>query len=512
MTFPRSLFLAALALFLGGTFAAGASNILLIIADDYGIDSSSLYNTSAAASQPPTPNLASLAAGGVRFTSAYAYPLCSPTRASILTGRYGFRTGVGNVVSTASGNSLAAEEQTLPEAFTAAASGYALAHFGKWHLTVGPGNLTAPNTIGGWPHFAGSLPGALASYTNWTKVVNGTQTTGYTTYATTDVVNDATAWITARGTQPWLAWVAFNAPHTPFHKPPNDLHSYDALPGTTAHINANPRAYFEAMTEAMDTEIGRLLSAVDLARTTVIFIGDNGTQANVLQPPFPAGRGKDTLFEGGMRVPMIVAGAGVASPGRTSGALVHVVDLFATIVELAGLPPVSTARDSHSFAPVLRNEAHAPIRLYSESFDQATPTAGGRVIRDERFKLIKTNAGTSELYDLTNDPYEQADLLAGALSAEAQQHFDRLRYWLAGYTTTAAPAVISSALGGGVHTVTVAQTAGATYTLWRCGNLADAFWAPVVGATQTFAGANVTLKDPAPPAGAAFYSVLVELP
>src|SRR4029434_103993 len=115
-----------------------------------------------------------------------------------------------------------------------------------------------------------------------------------------------------------VRWLAFNAGHAPFHKPPDGLHSYDSLSGTQGDITANPRPYYEAMIEAMDTEIGRLLSQVDINDTTVLFIGDNGTPARVIQMPFSNARGKDTLYEGGVRVPFIVAGSGVVNPGRSS--------------------------------------------------------------------------------------------------------------------------------------------------------------------------------------------------
>jgi arylsulfatase A-like enzyme len=150
-------------------------------------------------------------------------------------------------------------------------------------------------------------------------------------------VNDALQWISQRGTNSWFLWLAFNAGHTPFHKPPNELHSSDALPGTAIHINANPRLYYEAMIEAMDTEMGRLLTNmtrtnanVSLTNTMIIFLGDNGTPRQVIQPPYSASRAKGTLYEGGIRVPLIVAGAGVISPNRVSTEVVHCVDLFAT--------------------------------------------------------------------------------------------------------------------------------------------------------------------------------------
>ena len=145
--------------------APAADNVLLIILDDYGADSSPLYNTNAAASFPPTPKITALAQSGVVFQNAYAQPVCSPTRACMLTGRYSFRTGVGEAF-IAGATPLSAGEFTLPEAFAAnAALGYQCAQFGKWHLSNG---MSSPNTIGSWPLFKGPIQGALPDYYNWT--------------------------------------------------------------------------------------------------------------------------------------------------------------------------------------------------------------------------------------------------------------------------------------------------------------------------------------------------------
>src|SRR5439155_24844618 len=108
------------------------------------------------------------------------------------------------------------------------------------------------------------------------------------------------------------------------------------LPGTTADINARPTLYYDAMTEALDTEIGELLKVLNRTNTHIIFLGDNGTPNNTLQTPFPSGRGKDTLYEGGIHVPFIVSGPAVVSPNRTNDTLVNMVDVFATILEMAG--------------------------------------------------------------------------------------------------------------------------------------------------------------------------------
>src|SRR3954454_23674972 len=121
-------------------------NILLIIADDYGADSSSLYNsTNNGASLPPTPNIESLARAGVVFKNAYANPICSPTRACLITGRFGFRTGIGDVIVGPGSAVLTSAEFTLPQAFAANSGlGYQLAQFGKWHLNNAP---NSPNNI-----------------------------------------------------------------------------------------------------------------------------------------------------------------------------------------------------------------------------------------------------------------------------------------------------------------------------------------------------------------------------
>ncbi|HWB05701.1 MAG TPA: sulfatase-like hydrolase/transferase [Verrucomicrobiales bacterium] len=497
------------------SFAAGR-NILLIIADDYGQDSSALYNTSAAASLPPTPNIASLRSGGVLFRNAWAHPTCSPTRASLLTGRHPFRTGVDQALTGTSGSPLPAAELTLPEIFAARAVEYATAQFGKWHLTTGP---NTPNTIGGWPHFAGSIQGAVQDYSSWNKVTNGVTTVNYTTYATTDVVNDAVTWIQARGTQPWFAWVAFNAGHTPLHKPPNDLHSKDSLSGTQANINANPRPYFEAMIEAMDTEIGRLLLAVDRSNTHIIFLGDNGTTANVIQPPWNA-HAKGSLYEGGVRVPMVINSPDIVSPGRESQAIVHAVDVFSTILELAGIDqsaavPGNVAIDSRSLIPILKNQAETSERYaYSEiATDENPSNRPGATVRNSTHKLIRFTDGNEELYDLRADPYETTDLMAGTLSSAAQANYYALVLKLAeSQDTMPAPEITATALGAGGFSVTVKLSSGTTYELWRSADLGSLSWAPVSGAAVVIGNGAVTLTDSEPAGARVYYRVLATVP
>ena len=370
------------------------------------------------------PNLQALAKKGVLFTSAWASPWCSPTRAQILTGLYGFRTGIGRANS---GNlpPLSVEEVTLPEVFTTAlGEQYEHANLGKWHLSSGEND---PATHG-WDHYAGGHPdlGHLPSYFNWPKTVDGVTTTS-TVYATTDTV-DETLNVIAQARKRkvrYFAWTAFNAPHDPFEPPPAELRPQTPLQPT----GATNRAKFEAMVEALDTEIGRLLQHVSLADATVIFIGDNGTSGGVIAPPYSRTKSKATMYEGGVRVPLLVAGAGVVSPNRRLGALVSAVDLFPTILELAGVDAASVpTSDGVSLMPYLRAQAHPSPRswLYAEQFTSSFDRQWQRAIRNARFKLIERHDGSRELYDLSTDALETRNLLPGPLSGTQRTALNRL--------------------------------------------------------------------------------------
>ena len=185
----------------------------------------------------------------------------------------------------------------------------------------------------GVTHYAGLLGGMQDDYFNWTLTENGATST-VTEYSTTFFTDSAINWI-GQQKSPWFLWLAYTAPHTPFHLPPNAIHS-SVLSGTDADINANPRDYYFAALEALDTEIGRLLGTVDRTNAVIIFIGDDGTPRRVVQAPYTLARSKGTLYQGGIHVPMIVSGAGVTRAGQREGALINTTDLFATVADLAG--------------------------------------------------------------------------------------------------------------------------------------------------------------------------------
>ena len=408
-------FLIICLLFAAGS-ANGQNNTLLVVIDDVGVDMVAAYKEGA--SPPPTPSLDALAKRGVLFRNAYAAPTCSPTRAMLHVGRAAFRTGVG---APANGLPLAPSELTLPE--LVGSKGYAHALIGKWHLGGGSGG---PNDAG-WSHFAGALQN-LSDYYNWTRTVNG-RGAAATTYATTQNVDDALTWIKAQS-KPWVVSLNFNAPHSPFHAPPSSLHSYN-LSGLNPR--RQPIPFFKAAMQAVDSEIGRLLAGLTstvLAKTNVIVIGDNGSPGRVSEAPFDSTRGKGTVYENGVRVPLIIAGPGVVSGGREVKHMVAATDLYATIGELSGVDvektvPPATAHDAVSLVPYLAKPSQVALRkhILAESFGRRQTTL--RSLRNDRYKLLRLGT-QEEFYDLQADPFEKSNLLSRTLSSSEKAQYDAL--------------------------------------------------------------------------------------
>ncbi|MGJ8697532.1 MAG: sulfatase-like hydrolase/transferase [Verrucomicrobiaceae bacterium] len=385
---------------------AGPHNVLLLIVDDWGIDASDLYNTPGAGIQLANmPHLKNLADNGLLFTRAYAQPLCSPTRATLLTGRQPYQHGVGNPQAN---STLPAAEQTFPELIAASAPAYGLASFGKWHL--GSGN-TGPLDTGGWPHFSGTLTGGVPDYESWERIeiTNGILTdsgTTVTTYATTAQVDEAASFITAQGSAPWVVWMGFNAPHTPFHDPPVAL---APVGGYSTNGTTNKAKYIRSL-EALDTEIGRLLTSVDLSKTNIIIIGDNGTPTQVVQSPASGLAGsKGDLTEGGIHVPLFASGPDILQTG-TSDQLVHVADLFTTVLDLTGVDtPAGLDLHSNSLVPIFNGTDTADRCIISELFGLDPATDGRALILADwpLYKLISTQ----DVSDPADTPVYQMYLL-----------------------------------------------------------------------------------------------------
>ena len=267
----------------------------------------------------------------------------------------------------------------------------------------------------GW---GGGVP-QLSMWRSWRRATavqgaSGQTVTEMTSYRTTQQVTDAIEAIDlAEGTtpkRPWFVYLALNTPHAAYHKPPDSLISNeDTLNEYGGETKVDP--WYDAMVESMDTEIGRLMNKVDLTKTTVIFIGDNGSTKKDIRSPYQATKSKSTVYEGGVRVPILVVGADVVGSGvvgapRVIDAPVNSVDLFPTILELAGMTvgsavPAGTMIDGVTLMPYLQGSAHPAPRAYAyaERFQYTWNDRPERVIRDARWKLMDDQCNASDCPD-----------------------------------------------------------------------------------------------------------------
>jgi arylsulfatase A-like enzyme len=399
-------------------------NVLIVVLDDVGVDRLAIYG---AAEGPATPNLDALAARGVRFTRAWSRPVCTPTRASIQTGRYGRRTGATMGWPTTEPWEVSPDHVSIAD--LAKQAGYATSAVGKWHIGTesAPSGLDQPAQLG-WDWFSGSFGNLFEglqpqSYYDWTYTVNGEQERAQV-YATTRTVDDALARIAAMP-EPWLLLVAFNAAHTPFERPPERL-----VPTPTG----GPHPVYSDMIAAADTETGRLFAQMGddlLARTNVFLVSDNGTDTDVADVP---PRAKGSLFEGGVRVPFIVAGPAATAAGTASDALVDVVDLWPTVAAIAGAtPPAGYAVDGLDLSRLLRDPTAPFGRLYAYNESSGPPGPGPYVDKDRQtlsdgeYKLIVDHLSGLEMFFRLADGDEGPDLLRCGLDAAAEGALDRLR-------------------------------------------------------------------------------------
>lgn len=470
-----------------GDVPSATPNYIFMIGDDMGQETLSCYNIGTAAAH--TPNLDKLCAAGLRFDNFWSQPVCSPTRATLLTGQYGFMNGVGaplgptpgiewnipggNVndnparggmagggmaagMAGMAGNAVVAGSIAVasdvdltagapaPDAPTEnsdkglrpgfytflhalksdASKDYQTAAVGKWHLSGSENTgLSHPLEVG-FDHYIGPMRGGgVATYTGWSKSDNGGDPFGKTGYVTSDTVDDGIAFIdTVEGEKPFFLWVAFNAPHTPFHMPPAELLSSD-LKNLTEETST-PLQQYNAMIEAMDTEIGRLIASLEpetLANTYITFMGDNGTPGQADQAePYGRTKSKGSLYQGGVNVPFFVAGPGV--PASATPALANSVDIYKTVLDISGVsaPKAAEAVHSVSLKPVLLENANENVRdfVFADVHGVSGPTRKNiRTVSDGRYKLIENILdNTVELYDLKSDPYETKNLLSGTPS------------------------------------------------------------------------------------------------
>ena len=384
--------------------AKSQPNILLIIADDLGKDALSGFTEGTVKAN--TPNLDAIRNDGLTFTNLWVNPTCTPTRAAIITGKYGYRTGVKGVGDILDQSDVILQKYISDNTDEA----YATAIVGKWHLS-GNNNTVNPESFG-MDYYAGLIRGAVDNYYQWQLTESGVSNleTSYVTEKLTDLSID---WVNEQ-TKPWFLWLAYNAPHTPFHVPPGDTHSQGNLPEYTNGLDPIP--YYMAAIESMDYHIGRLLESMpekDRENTVIIFLGDNGAPNQVAQEPYGSGKVKNTLYQGGVNTPLYISGPGVTRSG-TDDNLITATDLFATIAGIAGVA-TEDIYDSQSFKSLLSQTTTLRDYQYAEFNDDVTDQW---TIRNDTYKLIVIDGGGEEMYNLVDDPYELSDLLKGQLSAE----------------------------------------------------------------------------------------------
>lgn len=394
-----------------------AQDIVIISLDDWGRRDSAFFAEMefAVHDAPPMPAVDSLAVQGVAFTRAWSNPTCSPTRYSILFGKYPSRGGILSKVSPACGlPSVDLAEVSMPELI--GPSGYATSAIGKWHLSSGlylpncfAGN--APRRHGFDTGIANTMYTLGTGYKNWSRFDDGVSSTE-PLYNTRVIGDEFIEWWEATPS-PKLAYVALNAPHKPFHEPPPGLlNGYDGGPGD--------RGLYKEALVAADNKLSQMLDVIDLQTTTVFLFGDNGTPDDVAIPEQDPTHMKGSVYEEGIGVPFIVAGQSIVNRGRVCDALIGVVDILATCLEITNVDCSGAYEDGYSFLPYLQDEQLAePVRrwIFAERTNR-------QAIRGTRYKYVR-DQGVEAFYDLLNDPDEISDI-SGSMTAQQTYVFDRM--------------------------------------------------------------------------------------
>jgi arylsulfatase A-like enzyme len=397
--------------------AEGRPHIVHIVADDLGWKDVGFNG----AGDIRTPNLDALAATGARLTQFYVQPMCTPTRAALMTGRYPFRYGLQTaVIPSVSAYGLDTEEWLLPECLREA--GYRTAIVGKWHL--GHADRKYWPRQRGFDYQYGAMIGELDYFTHsehgvldWFRDNKPVKEKGYTT---TLLGIDAAKLIEKHDpSKPLYLYLAFNAPHTPYQAPKAYTDRYAGITDPT-------RRTYAAMVTCLDEEIGRVVGALDKkgmrTNTLILFHSDNGGTRNAMFAGVmadmskvkipcdngPYREGKGTLYEGATRVCALANWPGRIAPGTVVDGLIHAVDIYPT---LAGLAGASTRRckplDGFDVWETLARGAASPR---TEIVYNVEPFRGA--VRQGDWKLIwRTFLPSSlELYDLARDPSETHDL------------------------------------------------------------------------------------------------------
>ena len=411
-------------------------NFVFVLVDDLGWADVEVYGSSFY----ETPNVDRLAAQGARFTNAYAAgPVCSPTRGSILTGRYPARTDttnwfggnvVGKLLPAPYLDYLPLEEVTIAERLQDA--GYATGFFGKWHLG---GEGYYPENQGFDVNVAGyeaGMPfaGYFSPYDN-PKLQDGPEGE----HLTVRLADESIRFLEQYRDVPFLLYLSFYTVHTPLQAPEEMANKYEQKWAATDFEEpifgeepprrvrlVQQHAVYAGMVESMDSSVGRVLDAIEelgLEReTVVVFMSDNGGLSTSEGHPtsnLPLRAGKGWLYEGGIREPMIIKWPGHTAPGSVIDDPVISTDFYPTILQMAGLPLDSAQHvDGISLVPVLERTGTLERDALYWHYPHYGNQGGfpGSAVRMGRYKLIESfEHERLQLFDLDNDVSEQNDLV-----------------------------------------------------------------------------------------------------
>ncbi len=395
-------------------------NILFILSDDHGYGDVSMHG----GPNIRTPNIDRIAADGIRFSQFYANsPVCSPSRAALMTGRYPDRVGVPGVIRTHNGNSwgyFSPDAVTLPQMLRR--NGYQSTLIGKWHLGLEEENHPCAR---GFDEFRGFLGDMMDDYCTHLRHGNNymrhnrraIDPEGHATDLFSDWTIETIRSRTAADT-PFFLYLAYNAPHTPI-QPPDEW--VERVRRREPELSEQ-RARYIALVEHMDDGIGRVLDAIEesgaAANTLVVYVSDNGGQLDVGACNGPFRGAKQDMYEGGIRVPCCAKWPGHIPAGQVTDQIAMLMDWFPTICEIAGVP-VEHEIEGRSILPLLHGQSvdfsdrlYYWVRREGGSW-QGHPYLGltYHAVRRGNMKLLHNDPfAPLELYNLGDDAVEQHNL------------------------------------------------------------------------------------------------------
>ncbi|MGV3723573.1 MAG: arylsulfatase B [Actinomycetota bacterium] len=393
----------------GAAAAPKRPNIVYLLMDDLGWKDVGFHG-----SEIKTPNLDRLAASGARLEQFYVMPVCTPTRAAFLTGRFPMRYGLQTGVNRPWADwGLPLEERLLPQRLKEA--GYVTAIVGKWHLGASARDYLP--TKRGFDHQYGHYCGAIDYYTHdrdggfdWHRDDRASRDEGYGT----DLIGrEAVRLIQAQPAgKPLFLYVPFSAPHAPLQAPQEHLDRY-------AHLPAMRRRKYAAMVSCVDDHVGRIVAALEqrgmTKDTLILFSSDNGGPEGFGAHNGELRAGKHTLYEGGVRVPAFAVWPDRIKAGTVVNEPLHVVDWFPTLLRLAGVPASKQSlpldgKDIWRTLTAGRPSPHKELLLNTELNRGAVRVGKWKLVFKGRLPAAPDQVG--ELYDLSADPGEMTDLAA----------------------------------------------------------------------------------------------------